>query len=130
MDFFSPENIETARVSTGAALAMVGAFFSAIGTVGVVRFPDFYTRMHAASVTDTLGSSLILIGLMLIGGWSLVTFKLLSIWVFLLVTGPTASNAAANGALKAGLEPFLGKWTGQKVTVRGEAALKAQDEKA
>lgn len=125
----SPENIEAARVSVGAALTLAGAVFSAAGTVGVLRFPDFYTRMHAASVTDTLGASLALIGMMLIGGLSLVTFKLVAIWVFFLVTSPTASNAAANGALKAGLQPFLGKWTGQKITVEGQEALKAKEEK-
>jgi len=102
------------RVNLGAGLAMVGAFFSMTGSIGVIRFPDFYTRMHAASVTDTLGASLVLLGLMLLGGWSLVTFKLLAIWIFLLFTSPTASNAAANGALKDGVLPLLGRWTGQK----------------
>ncbi len=126
---FSPENLETARITLGSALTLIGAVFSAVGSIGVIRFPDFYTRMHAASVTDTLGASLVLVGLMLIGGWSLVTFKLLCIWVFFMFTSPTASNAAANGALKAGLEPFLGKWTGQKVTVKGQDALKVQEEK-
>ncbi len=128
-ELFSPENIETVRISIGGTLAFVGAVFSAFGSIGVIRFPDFYTRMHAASVTDTLGASLVLFGLMLIGGWSLVTFKLVCIWVFFLFTSPTSSNAAANGAMKAGLKPFLGKWTGQKVTVEGQDELRAKEDK-
>jgi|GEM_PF-180110 len=126
---FSPENLEAARVFVGSALALTGAVFSAAGSIGVLRFPDFYTRMHSASVTDTLGATLVLFGLMLIGGWSLVSFKLLCIWIFFMFTSPTASNAAANGAMKAGLEPFLGKWTGQKIKIEGQDALRAQEDR-
>ncbi len=110
---FSSENLEAARVFVGSAIVLIGAVASVAGSVGVVRFPDFYTRMHAASVTDTLGAMLVLGGMMLVAGWSLVTFKLFAILIFLLFTGPTSSNAAANGALRAGLEPMLGKWTGE-----------------
>ena len=59
-----------------------GAIFLLIGAIGVLRFPDFYTRLHAVSICDTLGAGLVLVGLMLQGGLSLVTVKLLLIFYF------------------------------------------------
>jgi multicomponent Na+:H+ antiporter subunit G len=59
-----------------AILMLTGAVFVLAGALGMLRLPDFYTRMHAAGVTDTLGAELIIIGLMLQSGWSLVTVKL------------------------------------------------------
>ena len=84
-----------------------GGFFVLVGGVGVMRMPDLYTRIHAASVTETLGTMLILIGLMLHSGWDLSTFKLLAILVFLLFTGPVSSYALGNTALLGGLKPKL-----------------------
>jgi multicomponent Na+:H+ antiporter subunit G len=89
------------------ALLGAGGFFVLVGGVGVLRMPDLYTRMHAASVTETLGTVLTLAGLMLLAGWSLPAFKLLAILVFLLFTGPVASYAVANTALIAGVRPRL-----------------------
>ena len=113
-EFLTPEFLTTFRTTLGGAVVLLGTLFVVAGSVGVLRFPDFYTRMHAASVTDTLGATLVLGGMMLTAGWSLNSFKLLMIWVFLFMTGPAASNAAAHAALNAGLEPLLGKWTGDK----------------
>jgi len=86
-------------------LLTVGGAFIFIGGLGALRLPNFYTRMHAASLTDSMGSILILLGIMLQAGWSLAAFKLLAILVFLLLTGPTASYALANSALLSGLKP-------------------------
>lgn len=86
-------------------LLTVGGAFIFIGGLGALRLPNFYTRMHAASLTDGMGSILILLGIMLQAGWSLAAFKLLAILVFLLITGPTASYALANSALLSGLKP-------------------------
>ena len=83
----------------------VGGFFVLVGGVGALRLPNFYTRMHAASVTDTMATFLILGGLMLQSGVTLATVKLGAILVFLLFTGPTASYALANAALLSGLKP-------------------------
>ncbi|MCA9283767.1 MAG: monovalent cation/H(+) antiporter subunit G, partial [Phycisphaerales bacterium] len=52
-------------------LLVAGGFFSVVGALGLVRMPDFITRMHSASVTDTLGAGLVLLGLMLQAGWTL-----------------------------------------------------------
>ncbi|MCC2604942.1 monovalent cation/H(+) antiporter subunit G [Planctobacterium marinum] len=87
-------------------LVLSGSFFCFSGAVGLHRFPDFFTRMHAASVTDTLGAGLVLSGLMLQAGFSLVTLKLLFILLFLLITGPASSHAMAKAALHSGRKPL------------------------
>ena len=86
-----------------------GAFFCLVGGVGLVRMPDFYTRMHAASVTETLGAGLMLIGLMLQAGLTLVAVKLAMIGLLILFASPTASHALAKAALGSGLKPQLGE---------------------
>ncbi len=85
-----------------------GAFLVFSGAVGVLRFPDFYTRLHASSLTDTMGSGLILTGCLLLADhqW-LVMGKLIMIFLFLLLTGPTANHALVKAALHSGLKPKL-----------------------
>jgi len=84
-----------------------GGLFSVIGGAGMLRMPDFYTRMHAASITDTGGMVLMLAGLMLQAGLTLVTAKLFFVMIFLLMTSPTATHALARAALEDGVEPQL-----------------------
>ena len=91
-----------------AALLGAGAFFSIVGGIGLVRMPDFYTRMHAASITETLGVALILLGLMLYAGFTLVAVKLAMMGLLSLVASPTATHALARAALLNGLKPKLG----------------------
>jgi multicomponent Na+:H+ antiporter subunit G len=87
-----------------------GLFFVMAGAVGVIRLPDFYTRLHAAGMTDTLGAELILFGLILqADGWQVIA-KLLLVAFFLFVTSPTATHAVAHAAYKAGEKPKLGRW--------------------
>lgn len=87
-----------------------GLFFVLAGAVGVIRLPDFYTRLHAAGMTDTLGAELILFGLILqADGWQVIA-KLLLVAFFLFVTSPTATHAVAHAAYKAGEKPLLGRW--------------------
>ena len=83
-----------------------GSFFCLTGAVGLLRFPEFFSRIHAASLTDTLGASLILIGLMLQAGWELALPKLILILIFSLLAGTTASHAMAKAALKSGMRPL------------------------
>ena len=99
--------IELGLDIASAALMLTGAVFLMAGALGMLRLPDFYTRMHAAGVTDTLGAELIIIGLMLQSGWSLVTVKLALLGLFVLLTSPTATHATANAAYKSGLKPLL-----------------------
>jgi multicomponent Na+:H+ antiporter subunit G len=84
-----------------------GAFSLLTGAIGILRFPDFYTRLHAVSVCDTLGAGLVLIGLMLQGGLSLVTVKLILMFYFMMFTGPTAVHALAEAALQGKLKPVV-----------------------
>ena len=86
-------------------LLTLGGLSVLIGGIGALRMPDLYTRMHAASVTDSMGSIFVLTGIMLQAGLSLATIKLAAILLFLLFTGPTASNALASAALLAGTRP-------------------------
>ena len=83
-------------------LLSLGGIFVFIGGLGALRMPDLYTRMHAASLTDSISPVLIIAGIMLQAGLSLSSIKLAAILLFLLVTGPTASNALASAALLAG----------------------------
>ena len=84
-----------------------GAIFLLVGAIGALRFPDFYTRLHAVSVCDTMGAGLVLVGLMLQGGLSLVTVKLLLMFYFLIFTGPTAVHALAEAAMQSKLKPLV-----------------------
>ena len=83
-------------------LLTAGGFFVIVGGIGALRMPDLYTRMHAASVTDSIAPILIIAGLMLQAGLTLTCVKLAAILLFLLLTGPTSSNALASAALLAG----------------------------
>lgn len=91
----------------GDVLMLTGAVFAVIGGIGLHRLPDFYSRMHASGITDTLGAGLILIGLMFHGGLTQATIKLAMILALLLITSPTAGHALARAALLHGLRPFL-----------------------
>ena len=88
-------------------LLMGGAFFGISGAVGTVRFPDFYTRVHASSVTDTLCAAMIILGLILQTGFTLITVKLLFILGFLWYTSPAASHAMVRAAHFMNVRPYL-----------------------
>lgn len=87
----------------------IGSAFCVVGGLGLVRMPDFYTRMHAASVTDTVGAGFMLLGMMFVAGVSLVTVKLVIIGFLIFFTSPTATHALAKAALHRGLEPRLAR---------------------
>ena len=76
----------------GGVLVIIGGIFMVIGSLGLVRMPDVFTRMHAASVADTLGVSLVLFGLVLFAGFSLVSVKLILLILFIALTSPTAGT--------------------------------------
>ena len=103
------------RAVLSAASIVGGLLFVLAGSIGVLRLPDFYTRLHAAGMTDTLGAELIFIGLIIQAGFSQVTLKLLLIGFLLLLTSPTATHAVAHAAWAAGVEPRLGRWRASRV---------------
>lgn len=82
-----------------------GSAFMLIGAIGALRFPDFWTRVHAVSVTDSAGMILLTLGMCIQGGFTLITVKLIIIGVFLFITGPTATHAVANAAMVSGFLP-------------------------
>lgn len=92
----------------------VGCILGIIGGIGLIRFPDLYTRLHAAGITDTLCAALILLGLGLQSGLSFESVKLFLIYAFLFFTSPTSSYSLGNGAWQSGVKPF--KNTMVKVT--------------
>lgn len=86
---------------------VAGGLLGMIGAIGMLRFPDFYSRQHAAGVSDVLCAMFILLGLGLQAGFGLTLIKLAFIFIFLFVTSPAASHAAANAAMHTGLKPLL-----------------------
>ena len=84
-------------------LILLGSGLILIGSFGFFRLPDFWSRLHAASVIDSGGMILIILGMCFQAGLSLITVKLFLIAIFLIITGPTATHAVANAALVSGL---------------------------
>lgn len=101
-------------------LLLTGGIFGVIGGLGLIRFPDFYSRLHGAGVTDTLCAICIVFGLVLQSGFSLLTLKMLLILLFLLFTAPTATHALARAALVDEVEPVLDEDTESAATDQGE----------
>jgi multicomponent Na+:H+ antiporter subunit G len=91
-----------------AILLLVGSVFALIGSIGIVRMPDVFTRLHAAGITDTLGAAGVLLGLALKAGFSLLLVKLLLMLAFLLLLNPTACHALARAALHGLRRPWMG----------------------
>ena len=89
------------------ALILLGSFFTIVGALGLVRMPEVFTRMHAASVTDTLGVGFLIFGMTLQAGLSLVTLKLLFLVLLFVFTVPVVTHALAQACLHEGVEPAL-----------------------
>jgi multicomponent Na+:H+ antiporter subunit G len=98
-------------------LILLGSFFTVVGALGLVRMPDVFTRMHAASVTDTLGAGFLLLGMALQAGFSLVTLKLLMILAAFFFVAPVVTHALARACLHERIEPVLAEDRTRKVTV-------------
>lgn len=93
---------------------IAGALLGIAGGIGIHRFPDFYSRLHAGGITDTLCAALFLIGLTMQTGFSIASLKLLLIFIFLFFSSPTATHALANAALFGGLKPKLDERSKQR----------------
>lgn len=85
---------------------VAGGLVAVVGGVGMIRMPSFFTRMHAASLIDTLAAGLVLLGLMLQAGFTLITVKLAVIGLLLLFASPTATHALAKAAVARGVDPL------------------------
>lgn len=94
-----------------AVFLAVGAFLSFSSAVGIIRMPDFYSRIHAVGITDTLAAFLILAGLAMLASTWIEVAKLAMVFTFLAFTSPTATHALSKAAKHAGLRPLLSKQT-------------------
>ncbi|HFB2047966.1 MAG: monovalent cation/H(+) antiporter subunit G [Hyphomicrobiaceae bacterium] len=108
-DVFSAGVFGLALDIISGSMVLVGVFFITVGAFGVIRMPDVFTRMHAASVIETAGLGFILVGLIMQSGSFLLALKLLFILVLFLITSPVISHAIARTALLGGEEPLLGE---------------------
>ncbi len=86
-----------------------GIFFLLVGSIGLIRLPDFFTRSHATGKADTLGISLVLIGLIIYEGFTLNSAKMLIILSFVALTNPTATHALSRAAFLFGVKPRFKK---------------------
>lgn len=84
---------------------VAGAFFLLVGSIGIIRLPDFYSRSHATSKSDTLGLLLVLVGLAIFEGFTLNSLKLMLVMAFVALTNPVGAHALARAALNYGLRP-------------------------
>ena len=100
-------SLEILRDIVGWVMILGGGVFVVVGAVGLNRMPDVFTRMHATSVSDTFGAGLMLVGMMVMAGFTLVTAKLLFLLMFLWFTAPVATHALARAALLAGVKPVV-----------------------
>lgn len=99
-------SIDLVRDIASWFLILGGSFLFVVGAIGINRMPDVFTRLHAVSLSETIGSSLILLGLILEEGFTLVTAKLVMLVLFLLFSGPVATHALARAALHDNLRPL------------------------
>lgn len=90
----------------GYLVILVGLFFMLIGSLGIIRLPDFFARTHAASMVDTVGIGIVILGIAIIQGLHYNSIKVLIAGVFLMLTNPVAAHALARAAYQAGLRPW------------------------
>lgn len=99
--------MQTAIDIASFILIALGSFFTVVGAFGLMRMPEVFTRMHAASVIDTLGAGLLILGMVLQAGLSLVALKLLFVLALFFFMGPVVTHALAQAALHEGIKPLL-----------------------
>jgi multicomponent Na+:H+ antiporter subunit G len=92
-----------------ALFVLLGIFFMLIGSIGILRLPDFFSRTHAMSKSDTLGILFVVLGLVIHDGTLANSLKLLLIMIFIALSNPVGAHALANAALKKGMKPLLHK---------------------
>jgi multicomponent Na+:H+ antiporter subunit G len=86
---------------------LLGSFFTLVGAFGLVRMPEVFTRMHAASVIETLGVGFLILGMCLQVGFTLITAKLIFLMLLFLFTAPVVTHALAQACLYEGIKPLL-----------------------
>lgn len=95
------------RVILTALFLAIGCFLFLVASIGVIRFPDFFTRMHAAGKADSLGQACIIIGLMIYSGFTQVSLKLFLIMITVFIINSTATHFLAKAAFMKGVKPWM-----------------------
>lgn len=88
---------------------VAGFFFTVVAAIGVLRLPDFYTRLHASGKADTLGIALTLAGLGIYQGFSLVSVKIIIISILIMLANPIGTHVLARAAYRSGVKPWTNK---------------------
>ena len=97
---------EATTIALTIVFAGIGGLFFLVGTLGVLRLPDFFCRTHAATKCDTVGAGSLLVALAIYNGWQPSTLKILLVAILVLFTSPTAGHALARAAHRTGLQPW------------------------
>ncbi len=95
------------QITFSVLFIILGIAFILMGSIGIIRLPDFYSRSHAASKSDTLGILFVIGGLIIYEGFTQSSLKLLFIIIFIWLSNPIGSHALARAALKKGIKPIL-----------------------
>jgi multicomponent Na+:H+ antiporter subunit G len=112
------EVLDLVRQGIGGLFVIVGLLFVLGGTLGLLRFPDFYTRLHAVGVSDAVGGVLLLIGLAVLSNNGALAVRVLLLAGLIIALAPTLAQLAANAAHAAGLAPLAGRYTAPRPGVR------------
>ncbi|MBN1794454.1 MAG: Na+/H+ antiporter subunit G [Candidatus Omnitrophica bacterium] len=94
--------------AVGLSMITLGILFNFFGCVGLVRLPDIYNRLQASTKCVTLGTSLVLMGVVFMNGFCSISMKAILCMIFILVTSPTAAHAISKGAYLSGVELWEG----------------------
>ena len=108
---------------------LLGGIFTLTGAIGLLRLPDFFTRLHAASVTESLAAPLLIIGVMLDTGFTLDSAKLVLIILIMVVANPTITHALCRAAAHGGVNPEMGKKNSEKNQSQTETELSTKESK-
>lgn len=110
--------LDLARAVIGGAISLLGVICLLVSAIGMLRFPDFYTRLHAARVGDGVGSALVLAGLGILSGDAVIFVRLLMLAVLIAVMAPALAHLAANAAHTGGLAPLAGRYVAPRPGAR------------
>jgi multicomponent Na+:H+ antiporter subunit G len=91
----------------GVGLILVGLFFLLVAAIGVVRFPDVYTRSHAVGLTDSVGAFFLLLGLAVYQGLGANLVRIVVVLLLLYLLNPVITHATVRAALRSGLKPWV-----------------------
>lgn len=100
-------------------MVLAGVFFFLVSTIGLLRLPDIYTRLHATSKGDTLGAGLCILGVIFYLGFTLTSVKLLLVIIFIWITSPTSAHLIGKAAYRTNVRPAtkffqVFRWTGKE----------------